>query len=120
MDTDRKGPALAALVLALALPLAGCQAATNAANGADAFLEKTAEKIEQKTDDAAITLAVKGELAKADDMLGRQVKVGSFKGRVSLNGTVPTPADKARAEQIALTVKGVTGVLNALEVGPIN
>jgi osmotically-inducible protein OsmY len=117
MDTDRTPAALAAVLLAV-LPLAGCEAATNAANGAGAMIERTAEKIEQKTDDAALTLAVKGALVKADDKLGRQVKVGSLKGRVSLSGTVATAADKARAEQIAVGVKGVSEVLNALEVGP--
>jgi osmotically-inducible protein OsmY len=119
MNPDRTPKALAAVLFAV-LPLAGCEAATNAANGAGAMIERTAEKIEQKTDDAAITLAVKGALVKADDMLGRQVKVGTLKGRVSLSGTVPTAADKARAEQIALGVKGVSEVLNALDVGPAN
>ena len=102
----------------IALLLAGCDAATNAANGAGAIVEKTAETDRQKTNDAAITLAVKGALIDADDVLGRQVKVGSLDGVVSLSGVVPTPEDKARAEQIALEAKGVVRVVNALDVGP--
>lgn len=109
----------ATLALALALLPAGCDAATNAANGAGALVEKTAVSLEQKTNDAAITVAVKGALADADDVLGRQVKVGTFKSVVSLSGTVPTPEAKVRAEQIALQARGVVRVLNALDVGPL-
>jgi osmotically-inducible protein OsmY len=119
MEIDRKTRAFVALLFTI-LPLAGCEAASNAAAGAGAFMDKTAEKIGQGTEDTAITVAVKGALVKADDMLGKQVKVGTFKNRVSLSGKVPTEADKARAEQIATSVKGVSSVLNALEVGPIN
>jgi osmotically-inducible protein OsmY len=119
MERKRNVQALAVAALAV-LPLAGCEAANNAAKGADAYLEKVGEKIGQGTEDAAITVAVKGALLKADEMLAKQVKVGSLKGRVSLSGTVPTAADKAKAEQIALTVKGVESVLNALDVGPVN
>src|SRR5580704_9235372 len=118
MDTHPMKRAALALTLPLLLA-AGCDAATNAANGAGALVEKTAVSIEQKTDDAAITLAVKGALTDADDMLARQVKVGTFKGVVSLSGTVPTPESKARAEQIALQARGVVRVLNALDVGPL-
>jgi osmotically-inducible protein OsmY len=108
---------LRTLLLLGLLPLAGCEAATNAANGAGAFVEQTAKKIEQKTDDAAITLAVKGALVEADEKLAKEVQVGSLKGVVSLAGTVPTADAKARAEQIALGVKGVVRVLNGLDVG---
>lgn len=109
-----------ALILTLTLlAAAGCDAATNAANGAGAFVEKTAEKIEQKTSDASITLAVKGALAQADDMLGRRVVVGTFNGVVSLSGTVPTAEAKVRAEQIAMQARGVVRVVNAIDVGPV-
>ena len=98
---------------------AGCDAAANAANGAGAMVEHTALDIEHKTNDTAITLAVKGALVDADDMLGRQVKVGTFNSIVSLTGTVPTPEAKARAEQIALGARGVVRVINAIDVGPL-
>jgi hyperosmotically inducible protein len=106
-----------ASALLLALGLAGCEAANNAVAGTDAILTKTAEKISQKTDDEALTLAVKGALVKADDKLGWRVKVGAVGGSVSLSGKVPTPEDKAKAEDIASRVKGVTRVLNAIDVG---
>jgi hyperosmotically inducible periplasmic protein len=118
MNIDSRKPATLVLTLAL-LAAAGCDAASNAANGAGAYLDKTAEKIEQNTSDASITLAVKGSLVEADDKLGRQVKVGTFKGVVSLSGTVPTAEAKARAEQIATQARGVVRVINALDVGPL-
>lgn len=106
--------------LAVCFGIAGCNAAANAAAGAGAYVEKTAEKIGQKTDDASITLAVKGALLRADEKLGKQVKVSTGNGIVSLVGNVPTPEDRMRAEQIAGTVNGVVRVINALEVGPPN
>jgi osmotically-inducible protein OsmY len=115
MTTPRL-PLAAALLLAIGA-LAGCEAATNAVNGTDAILEKTAQKISQKTDDEALILAVKGAILKADDKLGWRVKVGAVAGSVSLSGKVPTPEDKAKAEDIASRVKGVTRVLNAIDVG---
>jgi hyperosmotically inducible protein len=104
--------------IAAGLALAGCEAASNAAAGAGAYLDKTAEKIEQSTDDASITIAVKGALLKADEKLAAKVKVSTGKGVVSLVGAVATPEEKMRAEQIAGTVKGVERVINAIDVVP--
>lgn len=118
MDIDPMKRLALALAL-LFLPAAACDAATNAANGAGSLVEKTALSIEHKTNDAAITVAVKGALVDADEVLGRQVKVGTYNSVVSLSGTVPTPELKARAEQIALQARGVVKVLNALDVGPL-
>jgi osmotically-inducible protein OsmY len=118
MKIEPMNRATLALTLTL-LSAAGCEAATNAANGAGAFVEKTAVNIEQKTSDASITLAVKGSLVQSDDMLGRQVKVGTANGIVSLWGTVPNAESKARAEQLATQARGVVRVINAIEVGPL-
>jgi hyperosmotically inducible protein len=106
------------MTAALAIGLAGCDAASNAAAGVGAYAEKTANKIEQGTDDAGITIAVKGALLEADEKLAKRVKVSTGNGIVSLVGTVATPEDKVRAEQIAGRVKGVVRVINALDVVP--
>ena len=105
-------------VFAVCLGLAGCDAAANAAAGAGAYVEKTAEKIGQKTDDASITLAVKSALYDVDEELAKQVKVSTGNGVVSLVGAVPTAGARARAEQIAAGVKGVVRVINGIDVGP--
>jgi hyperosmotically inducible protein len=110
----------AALLAAAGLSLTamGCEAASNAAQGAGAFVEKTAQNIEQKTTDASIIVAVKGSLVKENESLGRTVSVGCLNGVVSLAGTAPTPEAKARAEEVALKVRGVTRVLNSIDVVP--
>jgi hyperosmotically inducible protein len=105
-------------VFAVCLGLAGCEATSNAAAGVGAFAEKTANKIGQTTDDAAITVAVKGALFKADEKLSKRVHVSTGNGIVSLSGAVGTPEDKMRAEQIAGRVEGVVRVINALDVVP--
>jgi osmotically-inducible protein OsmY len=105
-------------VIGLCLGLSGCEAATNAAANVDAFAQKTAQKIEEGTDDTAITVAVKAELLKRDDALGKAVSVSTGKGIVSLTGAVPTPDAKAKAEQIASGVRGVVRVINAIDVVP--
>lgn len=109
--------AMTAAILA-SLGAGGCEAANNAATGAGAFVEKTAEKIGQKTDDASITMAVKGKLFEADEKLASRVKVSTGNGVVSLVGAVPAAEDKVRAEQIAGTVRGVVRVINAIDVVP--
>jgi osmotically-inducible protein OsmY len=110
--------ALRATLILLGLGLGGCEAAQNAAAGAGAYMEKVGQKMETKTEDTAITIAVKGALLKADDKLATRVKVSTGGGVVSLVGTVPTAGDKAKAEEIAAAQKGVQRVINAIEVGP--
>lgn len=100
------------------LGLLGCDAASNAAAGAGAYIDKTAEKIGQTTDDASITIAMKGALLKADEKLAKSVKVSTGNGIVSLAGTAPTAAAKAKAEEIAGAQKGVMRVINAIEIAP--
>jgi hyperosmotically inducible periplasmic protein len=102
----------------IALLLAGCDAATNAANGVGAYAEKTAQNIGEKTTDTSITLAVKGALVDADTKLGQRVKVTTVQGVVTLHGVVGTPEDKARAEDIAHKAKGVVSVVNEIEIVP--
>lgn len=110
--------AMTTAAILVCLSLAGCEAASNAAAGAGAYLDKTAEKIGQKTDDASITIAVKGALLKADEKLAGKVKVSTGNGIVSLVGAVATPEEKARAEQIASRVEDVVRVINAIDVAP--
>lgn len=67
-------------------------------------------------DDAALTAKVKAELFRDPIVSGMQVNVDTYKGIVQLNGFVDTPQEKARAEQIARNVPGVSGVQNKLSV----
>lgn len=67
-------------------------------------------------DDAAITASVSAGLAKDPDLSAIKIDVDTKSGVVSLKGPAPTAAAKARAEEIAKSVQGVSSVNNLLEV----
>lgn len=67
-------------------------------------------------DDATITASVSAGLAKDPDLSAIKINVDTKGGAVSLKGPAPTAAAKARAEEIAKGVQGVTSVDNQLEV----
>lgn len=69
-------------------------------------------------DDASITASVSAHLAKDPELSALRIDVDTQRGAVTLSGPAPTEAAKARAEQIARAVHGVTGVSNKLEIRP--
>lgn len=95
------GKMLAALTLVVSL--AGCQAMTG----------KTAGR---NVDDATITGSVKSRLAKDKLSSLTRVDVDTNNGVVSLNGVVESPEQKARAQELASDVDGVSRVVNNLQV----
>lgn len=90
-------------ILLVALSLSGCYAMTGKSAG-------------QNIDDASITASVKSQLVadKASNLI--RVDVDTNRGVVYLNGTVDTPAQKTRAEDLARRVRGVTNVVNNLQI----
>ena len=76
----------------------------------------TGESAGRNIDDAKITTEVKAKLAAEKASNLTRVSVATAKGNVSLTGIVPTPTDRARAEEIVRSVKGVQGVANNLQV----
>jgi len=89
------------LLVVLALG-AGCRSTTGTSFGTN-------------VDDTKITSEVKTKLA-GDKMASlTRVSVTTVNGNVSLTGVVPTGADRARAEDIARRVTGVTQVTNNLQ-----
>lgn len=69
-------------------------------------------------DNAALTTKVKAALI-ADDMVkGTQINVDSSAGVVKLTGTVDTPAQMARAVEVAKGVSGVSRVESNLTSSP--
>ncbi len=67
-------------------------------------------------DDATITASVSAGLAKDSELSALRIDVDTKAGVVTLKGPAPSLAAKARAEEIARAVKGVSRVDNALEV----
>jgi hyperosmotically inducible protein len=91
--------AKAALVVPLALALAGPALAA-------------------PTPDAWVTTKVKMSLLTDADVTSRNVNVDTVDGRVTLHGTVPSAAEKAKAEEVARGIDGVREVRNLLQVVP--
>ena len=88
-------------------------------DGASRAAEATREAgtaIAGAVDDASITASVSGGLAKDPELSATRIDVDTRAGVVTLKGPAPNAAAKARAEQIARNVKGVSRVENALEV----
>ncbi len=92
-----------AIVLMLTSLVAGCRSMTGKSAG-------------ENIDDGTITASVKSKLVadKASNMT--RVNVDTNNATVYLNGTVETPEQKARAEQLAWQVKGVKSVVNNLQI----
>jgi hyperosmotically inducible protein len=96
------------LALALMLSLVGAQAAMTATD--------KSEKVEQYVDDVAITTAVKAKLAADKVKTLVRVSVDTIKGVVTLTGTVESADQKKHAEEVARGVKGVSKVVNNLQI----
>lgn len=92
--------AVVAVILSL---LSGCRAMTGKTTG-------------QTVDDASITASVKSKLVADKAANLTRVDVDTNNGTVYLNGTVETPEQKTRAEQIAWQAGGVKAVVNNLQV----
>ena len=69
-----------------------------------------------RIDDAQITTQVKTGLSTDRDLSAGQIDVDTKDGVVTLKGTAPTVAAKARAGDIARNVKDVKSVDNQLQV----
>jgi len=66
--------------------------------------------------DAGITTNVKSKMAADDTVKAHEINVDTKNGVVHLQGVVPTLADKADAERLALDTDGVVAVTNDLKV----
>ena len=96
------------LVLALSL-LLGLTAVVPIAQAQDTT-------IGQKVDDATITTKVKAKLAAEHPGSLVKINVDTTNGVVRLRGTVPTLADKRKAEELAKLTDGVRRVVSELTV----
>jgi hyperosmotically inducible protein len=81
-----------------------------------AFAGDTAAKSDQPVTDSYITTKVKAELTKDSTTKARHIHVTTKDGVVMLKGNVNSDAEKQKAEQDAMVVKGVSHVENDLTV----
>jgi hyperosmotically inducible protein len=87
----------------LLFALAGCQAMTGKTAG-------------ENVDDASTTAAVKTKLVADKAANLTRIDVDTNNGIVYLNGTVDSPQQKTKAEELASQVKGVKKVVNNLQI----
>jgi hyperosmotically inducible periplasmic protein len=91
----------------------------DANRGVDAAKQSATEvgtKIGDGITDATIITSLNVELARDGKLDPAKIDVDASRGRVALRGTAPDAESVARARQIALSIKGVTGVDNYLTV----
>jgi osmotically-inducible protein OsmY len=69
-------------------------------------------------DDAAITTSVKAKFVDNKTVDASSIKVETLNGTVMLSGFAKNASEKETAESIAMNVKGVKGVKNAIAVRP--
>jgi hyperosmotically inducible protein len=92
-----------AVFMVLVSLVAGCRAMTGKSAG-------------QNVDDASITAAVKAKLVADKAANLTRVDVDTNNATVYLTGTVDSPEQKVKAEQLAWQAKGVKSVVNNLQV----
>jgi osmotically-inducible protein OsmY len=93
------------------------EAAAGTDKAVDAAGEVTARVAEQlRIDDALIAAKVTTGLAADRNLTALHIKVAAHAGVVTLRGPAPSAAARARAEEIARNVQGVTSVINQLDV----
>jgi hyperosmotically inducible periplasmic protein len=92
-------------------------APANAAAQAKEKTEHAVKKTGEVITDAAITTEVKTKLVAAKDVPGSKIDVDTTNGVVTLKGTVPTRAARAKAMRITRGSKGVTRVVDQLTIG---
>lgn len=67
-------------------------------------------------DDAAITTTIRAKFVDSKTVDATSIKVETLNGEVIISGFARNADEKARAEQLALEVKGVRRVKNAIEI----
>jgi hypothetical protein len=131
MNSLTKSTLVAASLLCLA-SVAGCgersaetagrkidqttEKAENKMNNAQAQLKEGADKAEATVSDAALTAKIKGALIGEPGVKAMQINVDTSNGKVILSGTVSSPQEAEKAQQIAQQVEGVQSVENHLVV----
>lgn len=100
------------LAAALTLAFANVPVSQAMAQDAGARMQQSSDNqtVPDKVADAWITTKVKSEFGTTKDVSATDISVSTNDGVVTLRGMVTTQAEKARAERLAQSVKGVKSV----------
>ena len=86
----------------------------------DREARESGRRVGSGANDGWLWVKTRFDLATADDLRDSTIDVDVDNGVVTLTGTVPSNAQKARAEQLVTVVEGVKSVKNQLRVGTGN
>jgi hyperosmotically inducible protein len=78
---------------------------------------RTVKSAGEQVDDSTITAKVKSDLARDPATSASRIDVETFRGKVQLNGFVPSTEMKSEATRVARNVQGVQKVENNLRIG---
>ena len=81
-------------------------------------VQRGQETVGAYVDDAAITTSVKARFVDNKEVDAGAIKVETLNGTVMLSGFAKNSAERSTAEDIAMKVKGVKSVKNAIVVRP--
>jgi osmotically-inducible protein OsmY len=96
--------------------LAAAVAAAALAVGSGCAVVRGQEPVGAYVDDATVTTQVKTKLAEDATVSAGAISVETLKGVVQLSGFAKSANEKAQAERLARSVKGVTSVRNDIVV----
>src|SRR6185436_8702785 len=109
----KAGFAATCVALGLAFsPLAGYAADKDAPKK-----EGVMAKAKEAVTDAEITTKIKAEYAKDKEVSAMKIHVDTDKGVVKLTGTAKTASEADKAVTIAKNTKGVSSVVNEIQIG---
>jgi len=91
---------------------------TTGTSGKAAAKDKDAVDVDAKITDSWITTKVKSNFVNEDVLKGSDINVDTDNHVVTLKGTVPSAAGRARAVALAKSTKGVTTVHDQLTIAP--
>lgn len=87
-----------------------------AAQDVKASTAETGTMLSEKAEDAAITTAIAARFVGDRELSALKIDIDTRDGKVTLNGEAPSEAARARAAELAISVKGVQGIENRLVV----
>jgi len=82
--------------------------------------KESGRKVGSGASDGWLWVKARYDLATVNDLRDSTINVDVENGVVTLTGTVPTAAQRTKAEQTAKSVDGVTAVKNMIKVAPAN
>jgi hyperosmotically inducible protein len=109
----------AILIPLVAVGIAGCAPALVGAGAAGGYyVAKDERSVAEIAADAAVTARVNAAYARDEVVSAWDINVDTFRGHVTLHGTVPSRDAIDRAVQLARAQKGVKNVAAYLKVVP--